>query len=76
MKSKHVVRLSATLVGKMVEDQVGLIKLTNDFNSYRKSYDLSPVNMITVRRYNNGGSGYERTPKNYRKFIAEYVGLV
>lgn len=76
MKSKHVIRLSATLVGKMVETQVGLVKLTNDFNSYRNSAGLSPVKYLTVSRYNNGGSGYNSTPKTYRKFIAEYVGLV
>ena len=69
-------RINATIIGKMVEDQIGLRNLTKDFNQYRKSINLIPVKRSTVLRYNNGGSGYERTPKHYRQFLASYVGLV
>lgn len=70
------VYLCATLVGKMVEGEVGVEKLTADFNRYRKNLKLAPVQKKTVIRYNNGGSGYNTTPKHYRRFIANYVGLI
>ena len=68
--------INATVIGKMVEDQIGIRNLTIDFNEYRRMIGLAPIKKKTIIRYNNGGSGYDRTPKHYRQFLASYVGLI
>ena len=72
--SKFVI--NATVIGRIVESEIGLAQLVRQFNRYRKDAGLKPVLRQTVHRYNSGGIGYEKTPTAYRKFLAQYVALI
>lgn len=59
------------LIGKTLEQYMGITKLTAAYNRTRAKQNLDPINEITIKRYNNGASHCTAigVPVGYAEFL-------